>query len=114
MITKTHKPGAKKTVTKKTAARAKPADSRRTAKLPVADTRATVDTTPNPAMTKIDQMVSMLCREEGASIAELAAATGWLPHSVRGALAGQIKQKGHEVVSEKTDDVRCYRIKTAI
>ena len=36
-------------------------------------------------------------RPEGASLAELVAATGWQAHSVRGALAGSLKRKGHAI-----------------
>ena len=49
-------------------------------------------------------------RPEGASLAELVAATGWQAHSVRGALAGSLKRKGHAIVSEKLDGERRYRI----
>jgi hypothetical protein len=51
-------------------------------------------------------------RPEGASVAQMSEATDWLPHSVRGALAGSVKKK-HKlaVTSEKTDAGRVYRIK---
>lgn len=57
-------------------------------------------------------LVELLCRPDGAMIAEMTAATGWLPHSVRGALSGVIRQKlDHTVVSDKTTDRgRVYRI----
>jgi Protein of unknown function (DUF3489) len=55
----------------------------------------------NPS--KLDLMVSLLMRPEGASLAELATATGWQTHSVRGALAGSLKKKGHRIVSQKSD-----------
>mgnify|MGYP006292912077 CR=1 FL=1 len=46
----------------------------------------------------------MLRAEGGATIAEIAAATGWHPHTVRGAIAGSLKKKlGLEVTSEKVD-----------
>lgn len=57
-------------------------------------------------------LVKLLNRAEGASIAEMTAATGWLPHSVRGAISGVIAKKlGHTIASTK-DDVRgrVYRI----
>ena len=39
------------------------------------------------------------------------AATGWQAHSVRGAISGSIKKAlGLEVLSEKTDAGRVYRI----
>jgi hypothetical protein len=59
---------------------------------------------------KFEEIVALLVRPEGASIAELAAATGWQPHSVRGALAGSLKRKGHVIRSEKHEGVRRYRI----
>ena len=46
----------------------------------------------------------------GASIDELASATGWQKHSVRGALAGTLKKKGHAISSDVIDGVRRYRI----
>ena len=52
----------------------------------------------------------MLSRPEGASLAELALATGWQAHSVRGALAGNLKRKGCTIRSEKVDGERRYRI----
>ena len=36
--------------------------------------------------------------------------TGWQTHSVRGALAGSLKRKGHVVTSDKVDGVRRYRV----
>ena len=35
----------------------------------------------------------MLRRKEGATIAQIVAATGWQPHTVRGAFAGALKKK---------------------
>ena len=43
----------------------------------------------------------MLRRPEGATIAEIVAATGWQPHSVRGVLAGALKKRlGLTIASE--------------
>ncbi len=65
------------------------------------------------AGTKQAQPIAMLERQEGATIAEIAAATGWQPHTVRGAIAGALKKKlGLNVVSEKVENRgRVYRIK---
>lgn len=54
----------------------------------------------------------MLRREEGATIDEIIAATGWQAHTVRGAKAGALKKKlGLEATSEKVDERgRVYRI----
>jgi hypothetical protein len=65
------------------------------------------------ASTKLDLMVKMLRRPKGASLAALTKATGWQPHSVRGALAGSLKRKGHSIRSEKTSGERRYRIDPA-
>ena len=54
----------------------------------------------------------MLRRPEGATIAQIVAATGWQPHSVRGFFAGALKKKlGLTVTSEKVEGTRVYRIK---
>ena len=62
---------------------------------------------------KLDIVLAHLGRPEGASLAELVAATGWQAHSVRGALAGSLKKKGHAITSDKVDGERRYRIGAA-
>jgi hypothetical protein len=57
---------------------------------------------------KLDTLVALLRQPTGASIPELAAATAWQTHSVRGALAGTLKKKGHVVTSDVVDGVRRY------
>jgi hypothetical protein len=59
---------------------------------------------------KLDTLVALLRKANGASIEELTAATSWQKHSVRGALAGTLKKKGHTISSEVVDGVRRYRI----
>ena len=60
---------------------------------------------------KIGALIELLRRADGATIAEMMAATGWQAHSVRGAMSGSIKKAlGLEIVSIKTDDQRVYRI----
>jgi hypothetical protein len=72
------------------------------------------DAAPAPAFvatpTKLDQIVAMLSQPQGASLAELVAATGWQAHSVRGTLAGSLKRKGFTILSDKVDGARRYRI----
>ena len=63
--------------------------------------------------TKLDQLEKLLKRKNGASIAEMTKATGWQKHSVRGAVAGALKKRGHAITSDKTDGVRRYRIELA-
>ena len=62
--------------------------------------------------TKQELLIEMLRRPEGATIDQIAEATGWRNHSIRGAISGAIKKKlGLDVTSEKTDDgPRTYRI----
>ena len=59
---------------------------------------------------KLDLLIARLKRPGGASIDDLAKVTGWQTHSVRGAMAGALRKKGHAVSSEKVDGVRRYRL----
>ena len=54
----------------------------------------------------------MLQRPEGATIGEVVEATGWQPHTVRGALAGALKKRlGLTIASEKVENRgRVYRL----
>jgi hypothetical protein len=63
----------------------------------------------SPPTSKLDRLAALLARRKGASIAEMTSATGWQPHSVRGALAGALKRRGLVITSEKVDGVRRYR-----
>jgi len=60
--------------------------------------------------TKQATVLTMLRRQNGASISEISDATGWQPHSVRGFLSAAVKKRlGISVISEKGDDgVRRY------
>jgi len=59
---------------------------------------------------KSEAVLVMLQRPEGATLDQLAIATGWLPHTTRAALTG-LKKKGHEVTSDKpAGSVRTYRL----
>ena len=64
------------------------------------------------AGTKQDTLIAMLRAPEGATIAEIVAATGWLCHTVRGSMSGALKKKlGLTITSEKADGgERIYRI----
>ena len=46
--------------------------------------------------TKQEQVLTLLRRPEGATVAQIAEATGWASHTVRGFFAG-LKKKGHAV-----------------
>ena len=45
------------------------------------------------AGTKQAQIIAMLQRPEGATVAEIVAATSWQGHTVRGAISGSLKKK---------------------
>jgi Protein of unknown function (DUF3489) len=62
--------------------------------------------------TKHARIIAMLRTPSGATIATIMTATEWQQHSVRGFLAGVVRKKlGLNLVSEKTDKGRIYRIK---
>jgi hypothetical protein len=54
-------------------------------------------------------VIALLRREEGATLADMIAATGWLPHTTRAALTG-VRKKGHTLEKSKRGDQTCYRI----
>ncbi|KAF0173149.1 MAG: hypothetical protein FD162_2027 [Rhodobacteraceae bacterium] len=62
--------------------------------------------------TKQAKLIEMLRAEDGATIEEITAATGWQSHTVRGAMAGALKKKlGLEVTSEKVENRgRVYKL----
>ncbi|WP_296643896.1 DUF3489 domain-containing protein [Roseinatronobacter sp.] len=54
------------------------------------------------AGTKQAEVILLLQRSEGASIAEIVEATGWLAHSARGLISGGLKKKlGFKITSQK-------------
>ena len=64
------------------------------------------------AGTKQAALIDLLKRKTGATIDDLVKATGWQPHSVRGAISGTLKKKlGLTVTSEQIEKRgRVYRI----
>jgi Protein of unknown function (DUF3489) len=65
--------------------------------------------------TKLALMIELLGRDDGATIAEIVEATGWQPHSVRGAISGTLKKKLGLTVSSDAEENRgrVYRIEKA-
>lgn len=59
-------------------------------------------------------IIKLMRRKKGATIAELATATGWQAHSVRGAISAAVKRKyGFAVTTtQEGDRGRVYRIAT--
>jgi hypothetical protein len=60
---------------------------------------------------KTAQVVAMLERKNGATLAEIMTRMGWLKHTVRGFMAGAMKKAGYTVESFKPEGgERTYRI----
>jgi len=64
------------------------------------------------AAKKIDTVLDLLRRKQGATLAELVGATGWLPHTTRAALTG-LRKKGHVIDKATRDNATCYSIAAA-
>ena len=55
--------------------------------------------------TKGEKVITLLQRKTGASISELAKATGWQTHSVQGFMSGNLKKKrGLSITSTKEEN----------
>lgn len=61
---------------------------------------------------KIAQVTSMLQRSEGATLTELVATTGWLPHTTRAALTG-LRKKGYTLDKKSREGVTVYSLAKA-
>jgi len=62
---------------------------------------------------KQDAVIAMLRRPEGATVDEVASATGWQRHTVRGVFSGTLKKKlGLTLASAAEQRGRVYRIAT--
>ena len=61
--------------------------------------------------TKIAGVIELLQGNDGVTLAELVANTGWLPHTARAALTG-LRKRGYAVVIDRADKARgsVYRI----
>lgn len=61
---------------------------------------------------KMANLIDLMSRPSGATLDEIAAATSWQHHSIRGAISGHLKKKlGLTVSSSKSDDgKRHYKI----
>lgn len=60
---------------------------------------------------KSERVITLLTAPSGATLADLIAATGWQPHSVRGFISAQlVKRLGFRIKSVKQNGQRVYRI----
>ena len=77
------------------------------AKSPRHEPRPRRPISPRPrAGTKQAQMIELLKRPEGATVEQIAAATGWQHHTIRGAISGALKKKlGLTVEATRTREV---------
>lgn len=71
-------------------------------------TPATTDS-PHPRPSKMEAVIALLRRSEGATLGEIIEATGWQPHSARAVLTG-LRKKGHMLEKTRREDMTCYRI----
>jgi hypothetical protein len=62
--------------------------------------------------TKAATVLALLGRDQGATLADLIKATGWLPHTTRAALTG-LRKKGHTLDKSKREGTTCYRLVAA-
>ena len=58
---------------------------------------------------KNDNVIALLKRDGGASLAEITDATGWQPHSARAVLTG-FRKKGYTIDKLKTDGATRWSI----
>ncbi len=58
---------------------------------------------------KIERVLALLHRKQGATLAELTELTGWLPHTARAALTG-LRKKGHTITKDRRNKVTYYQI----
>jgi Protein of unknown function (DUF3489) len=81
-------------------------------KAPKAKKGAKVRETAGPREgSKAEQVIAMLKRKNGATLAEIMEKMGWQKHTVRGFMAGAMKKAGYTVESFKSDKgERTYRI----
>ena len=73
------------------------------------ETIAETSAEPAPKITKKALVEQLLTSDKGATIEELTKQTGWQAHTVRGHLS-ILKKAGAEIISERIDGVRIYRI----
>lgn len=82
---------------------------RRTARPATPKPESEAAAAPEPRVTKSATVLSLLQRDDGATLADLIEATGWLPHTTRAALTG-LRKKGHTIERGSRDGVSFYKV----
>jgi FixJ family two-component response regulator len=59
--------------------------------------------------TKHQQIIDLLSRDAGATLEDMSNTANWLTHSTR-AFLSSLKKRGYDVVSDKVEGVRRYKI----
>lgn len=100
------------------AAKAKTAPKKSNSKKLPAPTKKALDAAVNMPVrkdTKLETIIQLLSRPEGATIDDMVTATGWQKHTLRSALSHALaKKRGYEIVSDKPKDgLRIYKIASA-
>jgi Protein of unknown function (DUF3489) len=60
---------------------------------------------------KAAQLLTLLCRPEGATLKEIRNQTGWQAHTVRGFISRNLSKQSRKVRSFERDGERVYRLK---
>ena len=85
----------------------------RAAEVTVEPSQATpAEPAPARGPTKQAVIIGLLQRPAGATLADLVAATGWLPHTTRAALT-RLRQAGHVLEKSTGETGAVYRIATS-
>lgn len=61
------------------------------------------------AVSKIAQVIALLERDGGATLADLIESTGWLPHTTRAALTG-LRKRGYVIAKGSREGASVYNI----
>ena len=104
--TKAAKP---KTANTKPATRSAP--RRKASAKPGSKVKGSPPNAPTPSVaqpTKRQRLADLLTRDAGATLDQMVAATGWLPHTVRAALTG-LRKAGYRIDSDRVDGLRTWR-----
>lgn len=86
----------------------------------MANAKPKITTSPAPSAdavtpavpSKTATVITLLQCKGGATLGDLVAATGWLPHTTRAALTG-LRKKGHAIAKTKADGITTYSITSA-